>query len=79
MKMKRKGDDFHGWGSRKGLREGETRGVGRGGPRGKVLKPGAFGEAAGRTFAVLEVGKAIYNLELRTLIVCSGKRRHPSV
>lgn len=70
MKLKRKGDDLHGWGG-KGLRESEARGSSR---RGKVLKPGTFGAAAGRTFAVLEVG-----LEHRALMEGCDKLRHPLV
>ena len=54
MIMKRKGDyddDHGGWG------KGKVTGKGfRGAKRGKTLKPGTYGEAAGRTFAVLEVG-----------------------
>lgn len=73
MKIKRKGDDLHGWGG-KGLGESETRASSR---RGKVLKPGTFGAAAGRTFAVLEVGETNYRLELRALMVGCDKRCHP--
>lgn len=61
--MKRKGDDDGGWGGRAGgggggggwgSKTGKAS-SGRGNAKGKVLKAGTYGEAAGRTFAVLEV------------------------
>lgn len=70
MVMKRKGDDGGGWGGgdkwggggggegkgRKGYRGGGGDSSRQGIWRGKPLKAGSYGEVAGRTFAVVEVG-----------------------
>lgn len=60
--MKRKGDDDDdfggGWGGKGGKKKSTGRGsagTGKATLRGKALKADTYGEAAGRTFAVLEV------------------------
>lgn len=61
--LKRKGDDGGGWGGDSWGGGGGGKGSKRGGGavqgirRGKVLKAGSYGEAAGRTYGVLEVGR----------------------
>lgn len=60
--FQRKGDDGGGWGGDSWGGGGGGKGGKRGGgavqgtQREKVLKPGSYGEAAGRTYGVLEVG-----------------------